>query len=707
MSANEALNRVWSIFRSAGIADDLTIIEYVARLLLDESGLEIDLDERRLPRRPPQREQLESIKHGLEFAAEQVEGSDELERFAQLFDQHVLFRLSDMLAGGRYPTPRHITHFMRTLAQVGPTDSLADFACGSGGLLIGRPLSDPPPKTIGYEISPEWAKIARANLLLHGFPLNEETIQDGNALTNETALAPIRAANFSPSIFSSTPPRAEKFDCILMNPPFGEKVDPWSSQEALGQKISKSETALISLALLNLAPGGTAGFLSPSGLLFTNSTTDQSLRQKLVDENTLEAVVAFPKDAFQPYSPLQTNLLLFKNAQPPDNHRVWFFELEQDGYPSGRSRDLTQYPPPQTSDFPFIEQLWANREASPDARFPDEENPSVNVQWFDRETGYPGVVCTGIDHPIKSVEFISRPETETIEQEATEAAATQPPPRLLIELVMPPTEPKRTVPIDIPPEVWALPGLTSTATETDDPEDAEPEADAPEEESPEQPEALPTMQLLSRPAWGVAIAFFRQGQGTPGESPRLLGVSVDTSDIREQVYDLRPERYVVTPVESQSLDSPSELLKSIYLNQLQLSKRIDSLFGHLELPPITTQKLPSPVLEDEALPLVAALNQEQKDLWDKVCEKTTTENSDNADNYETAVLFTPRDISQDNSEAMAEAIRTLDLMERMGLIVPVTIAEGQSDESTFFYRRVTERDLWQSDSGTSNSGEET
>jgi hypothetical protein len=186
----------------------------------------------------------------------------------------------------------------------------------------------------------------------------------------------------------------------------------------------------------------------------------------------------------------------------------------------------------------------------------------------------------------------------------------------------------------------------------------------------------------------------------------LLGVGVRATDIRRQAYDLRPERYVVVPTESRSLKSPSELLADIHKNQRQLAKRIDNLFGHLELPAIATQKLPSPIYRGVEMPLVGKFNGEQREIWDKVRQKIETVIEEGADQYETAALFTPEDIGVDDSENMAEAIRTLDLMERMGLIVPVTITEIQSDELPFFYRRVTERDLWQSDSDIFSLGEE-
>jgi len=683
--ANGAINHLWSIFRSAGIADDLAIIEYTARLLLDESGLEIQLPDRLLPRHPPHRDEFgrefELLKHVLNSAAEQLGGDNPVQQFATLFDQHVLFHLSEMLAGGRYPTPRHIARFMQTLAEVAPDDTLADFTCGSGGLLITRAVTkqDRAPRTFGVEISPEWARIARANLLLHKISIREASIRDGNALNViEKPVSPEEPdSRFFP--FRSNSNKADDvraFNRILMNPPFGEKVDAALTGEKLGKRISKSETALITLALRNLAQNGVAGVLAPSGLLFSNSSADKALRTELVNENTLNAVIALPKDAFQPYSPLQTNLLLFTKQQSPENHLTWFFQLEQDGYPSGRGRNLTQYPPPQTSDLPFVEQLWAKHHSNPDAQFPDRDAPAVGVYWFSSEAGYPGIVCWGITHALKSVDFIDPSTTESANQETVVEAAGHVP-HLSVELITPLTEPKITVKIPVPETIWTSPRSTSAPVEASD-EELEPEVEEAEEILEQvEPSAI---KLLTSRAWAAAIAFFRKGNGTIGESPRLLGVAVQANDIQQQAYDLRPERYVIVPTESQSLKSPSELLADIYKNQRQLAKRIDNLFGHLELPAIATQKLPSPIFNDAELPLVAKFNREQREMWHKVRQKTETVIEEGADNYETAALFAPADIGIDDSESMAEAIRTLDLMERMGLIVPVTITEPQSDE---------------------------
>lgn len=154
----EMLNQIWGIFRRSGIADDLAIIEYIAAILT--SGMEFP-DDILQPRKPPKTIDLNRVQKLLEEASEIAGGE------ASLFDRHVIMRLSSMLPGGRYPTPRHIVDFVYQIVHVERTDSLADLACGSGGFLV-RPEWTKLTRIVGTEISTEWARIAYANCLLQG-----------------------------------------------------------------------------------------------------------------------------------------------------------------------------------------------------------------------------------------------------------------------------------------------------------------------------------------------------------------------------------------------------------------------------------------------------------------------------------------------------------------------------------------------------------
>jgi type I restriction-modification system DNA methylase subunit len=230
------LNQVWTEFRKGGVTDDIAIIGQVADILLTIKGKSGLISQNSTPKSEVDRSRIEGL---MQQAVEQNNGEA-----GDLFDRYVLFRLDQMLPGGRYPTPRHIVQFMVALADT-EGKQVADFACGSGGLLIHSEGS----QLTGAEISPEWAQLAQANASLHDKPLE---IRTGNAL---------RVIH-----------EDDTFERVLMNPPFGEKI-----KSEFG---SRSETALSAFALNHLAEDGRAVLLAPSGLLFSGSPSKRSTPRK-------------------------------------------------------------------------------------------------------------------------------------------------------------------------------------------------------------------------------------------------------------------------------------------------------------------------------------------------------------------------------------------------------------------------------------------
>ena len=133
---------------------------------------------------------------------------------AQLLDCCLIPRMPEMLTGGRYPTPRHIARSMVNLVAFQHGQKLADLACGSGGLLVAA--ADLKPAVTGVEISPNWARIAWANLVLHDLPDAEIHIDNAFATFAYGELT-------------------QRFDYILINPPFGENVDRSLVDSSLGR----------------------------------------------------------------------------------------------------------------------------------------------------------------------------------------------------------------------------------------------------------------------------------------------------------------------------------------------------------------------------------------------------------------------------------------------------------------------------------------
>lgn len=316
--------RIWRLFAAQGIGDDMQIIETLAHRLLRLDGYQELADRSSYPQPAVLGEtRFEELDTHLQTA---LAGHSP----ASLLNYCLLFQVNNMQAGGRYPTPRHITRLMAELARVFVKDSgvsVVDFACGSGGLLV--EFGDCELK--GSEIAATWARIARANLTLHG--LSAGQIQTVDALNLRS--------HFDTSA-----------DIVVMNPPFGAPMEAKQVQARLGDGAgTRSETVLALLALRNLKPGGVLAILQPGGALFSTSNGGATLRTLLLAEKRLEAIVQLPKDAFQPFSQLQTYLVLASNAAQSSieaDAPVWFYNIVHDGFGSGRNRqpepDLSQLP---------------------------------------------------------------------------------------------------------------------------------------------------------------------------------------------------------------------------------------------------------------------------------------------------------------------------------------------------------------------------
>ena len=641
-SIHELLNQIWSLFRQSGVADNLSIVEYIASLLVQDNSQSAISDN--MQSRILSLPNIEGIRRKIQEAVEKAGGA------ATLFDQYLLFHLPSMLPGGRYPTPRHLVESILRLAQVEPTHRLADFACGSGGFLARREKNEDTETalTTGIEISPEWARLAWTNMSLH--KLTSPRIEVGNALQ---VCAPYEAlAN-------------ETFDRIVMNPPFGEKVDMMLAEQALGQKVgSRSETALTALALSKLTPGGRAAILVPSGLLFANSVGERKLRQWLVDAYCLEAVISLPKDAFQPFSSLQTHLFLLDKIPPTEQYQTWLIQTEYDGYPSGRSRDLT-LPPTGPSDLPFVEGIVAVRSEDFDITVPQTKGPLVGIKKIvSQDKTFLGVVIESIGSSSLSDASLSP---------AIDGASSF----ILLDSIS--SDGERHVCVQIPLDTGKAKVIQDR------------EAFLRDLYKLRKNDPIPETSLSRGEAASQAIAISVDG--------RLLGVTVSSEELCQHAYDLRPDQYVQTREESRTVESPALLLGAIRHNQSQLLQRIDSLLGRLELTSIAGQQLPSARLQEDGKRVepFGVLSQEQRAVWKQVRKKIKKLQHDGG-SREIATLFTPADVEADGALEVSEGTRsTLDLLERMGLIVPVTVADPSSRESVAFYRLVTERDVWRFD----------
>lgn len=628
---SDLLNQVWAEFRKGGITDDITIIGQVADILLTIQGKSGFSSQSSTQKADVNRSRIQDL---LRQAVEQNNGDA-----GDLFDRTILFRLDQMLPGGRYPTPRHVVQFMAVIADADGR-RVADFACGSGGLLIHNEGG----QQIGAEISPEWAQLAQANALLHDKTVD---IRTGNAL---------RVIH-----------EGETFERILMNPPFGEKI-----QSEYG---SRSETALNAFALNHLADGGRASLLAPSGLLFSGSQFEAKLRRQMVDENHLEAIIALPADAFQPFSTLQTHLLLVTRTQPDENALTWFLRPAYDGYVSGRGRDLTQSPQTPNDltlaekavlasrqmvqangDIPFCLQPLMNGEELLGALVNFEDQALlVNVRYLPGKKGKFEKGKTEMDEPALLLFEVQAGEEHhfwryAIQKDSMPELENNPETLIRDRLFL-----KKSDPLPLP--------------------------DLYQNQSTDTGKSLSAENALGH---GVVIKC------AANEKAELLGVAVPRSILRVLEYSLDPDRFVHAPEISPELRLPHDILRDIHDNQQKLSRRMDRLAGWLVSEPHRQVSIPSPVLNVSTF---GQLDEAQNRIWKTIEELTEDVPEDPA--IQTGTPFTPDDILNQYETIGKGTIQlSLEIFEAMGLIVPVTYRHPNTHELLPGYRRVQENDIW-------------
>lgn len=237
----------------------------------------------------------------------------------------ILKLLQSAGSSGEFYTPRALTDFMAQHVGLKIGDKVADFACGTGGFLnSARGWLTPQAKTIaqrnilsqsfyGVEKKPLPYLLCVTNLLLNG--VDEPLITYGNSLTKSTG-------DYT---------EADKFDVILMNPPYGgsEQV---IIQQNFPSNMRSAETADLFLILImaRLKATGRAAVVIPDGFLFGGGNKAEIKRELLRNFN-LHTIVRLPTSVFSPYTSIATNVLFFDGTGP--TQETWFYRVDMpEGY---------------------------------------------------------------------------------------------------------------------------------------------------------------------------------------------------------------------------------------------------------------------------------------------------------------------------------------------------------------------------------------
>ena len=170
---------------------------------------------------------------------------------------------------------------------------------------------------------------------------------------------------------------------VLANPPFKGSLDAESVSASLLKvtKTKKTELLFLALFLRILQKGGRAAVIVPDGVLFGSSKAHKQIRQELVDNNKLQAVISMPSGVFKPYAGVSTAILFFTKTGAGGTDKVWFYDMKADGLSLDDKRQAVE-----ANDIPDIISRYENLSAE-ENRQRTEQSFMVPVEEI-RDNGY-------------------------------------------------------------------------------------------------------------------------------------------------------------------------------------------------------------------------------------------------------------------------------------------------------------------------------
>lgn len=160
------------------------------------------------------------------------------------------------------------------------------------------------PKLIQYhgqELNTTTYNLARMNLMLHDVSYEDMDIRNGDTLDKDW-------------------PTEEpyQFDAVVMNPPYSAHwdnsdsrlADPRFRDYGVLPPKSKADFAFLLHGLYHLKTNGTMGIVLPHGVLFRGAK-EGKIRQKLIEDNRIDAVIGLPANIFHSTS-IPTLILVLK-----------------------------------------------------------------------------------------------------------------------------------------------------------------------------------------------------------------------------------------------------------------------------------------------------------------------------------------------------------------------------------------------------------
>lgn len=245
--------------------------------------------------------------------------------------EYLLNKIASAGRNGQFRTPRHIIRMMVEMVEPKADDVICDPACGTSGFLVSAAeyLKETKKEEIFFN---KEKKDHYMNTMFNGFDMDRTMLRIG-AMNMMTHGIDNPFIEYRDSL-SDQNEDSEKYSLILANPPFKGSLDADAVSADLLKvcKTKKTELLFLALFLRMLKVGGRCACIVPDGVLFGSSKAHKAIRQAIVDENRLEAVISMPSGVFKPYAGVSTAILVFTKTGHGGTDKVWFYDMTADGF---------------------------------------------------------------------------------------------------------------------------------------------------------------------------------------------------------------------------------------------------------------------------------------------------------------------------------------------------------------------------------------
>lgn len=239
-------------------------------------------------------------------------------------------------SGGEFYTPQEVSELLAEITTVGKTEvnKVYDPACGSGSLLLkfAKVLGKENVRQgfFGQEINLTTYNLCRINMFLHDINYSDFNIALGDTLID-------------PKHWDDEP-----FDAIVSNPPYSIRWegdanpllinDPRFAPAGVLAPKSKADLAFTMHMLAWLSTSGTAAIVEFPGVLYRGGA-EQKIRQYLVENNYIDAVIQLPPDLFFGTT-IATCIIVLKKSK--NDNKILFIDASAEFVRSGNKNKLSE-----------------------------------------------------------------------------------------------------------------------------------------------------------------------------------------------------------------------------------------------------------------------------------------------------------------------------------------------------------------------------